>query len=175
MRACPGGPCPSSCGPTAIRLRAIDPDLPPFDVVPMELQIARALWLPRFLGQMFVAFATFALVLAAVGIYGVVAQVASRGTHEIGVRVALGARRADVIRLLVGQGLRLVALGTAFGLAGALILTRGLARFLYGVGATDPLTFVVIPLALAAVALVASWLPARRAARIDPMAALKVE
>jgi ABC-type antimicrobial peptide transport system permease subunit len=121
------------------------------------------------------AFAGLAIVLASVGLYGVIAYLVAQRTHEIGVRMALGARSRDVLRMVLGHGLRLVVIGVVLGLAGALALTRFLTGQLYGVRPTDPLTFVAVTVLLALVALAATWLPARRAARVDPMIALRNE
>lgn len=129
----------------------------------------------RFAMALLTAFAALALVLAAVGLYGVIAYGVAQRTREIGVRVALGARDADVARLVLGEGIRLAAVGVVLGLAGALAATRALRGLLYGVNPTDPLTFVAIALLLAGVALLASYIPARRALRVDPTEALRAE
>ena len=120
-------------------------------------------------------FGAMALILAAAGIYGVVSYSVARRTQEIGVRMAMGARTADIARMVVGQGLKLTAIGVAIGVAGALVATRWLAGMLYGVTATDPAIFVAVPLLMGAVELLACWLPARRAMRVDPMTALRSE
>ncbi len=121
------------------------------------------------------AFAAIALVLAAAGIFGVMSYAVSRRTHEIGIRIALGAQRVDVHRLVIGQGLGTALSGAAAGFAAALLLTRLMRSLLYGVGSTDPTTFLLVGLVLAVVALVASWIPARRATRIDPLEAIRHE
>jgi len=120
-------------------------------------------------------FAAIALTLATVGIYGVMAFSVTQRTHEIGIRMALGAERRDVLRLVVLQGLRLTLTSVIFGVAGAWLLTRFLTGFLYGVRPTDPVTFVLVSLVLIAASTLASYVPARRATKVDPMTALRYE
>jgi len=121
------------------------------------------------------AFAASAFLLAIAGLYGVLSYAVSQRTNEFGIRRALGAQRRDVLGLVIGQGMRLALIGLALGLAGAFAVTRVLERLLYEIKPTDPLTFAVVSLALIAVALLACWLPARRAAKVDPMEALRCE
>jgi putative ABC transport system permease protein len=156
-------------------VRAVDPDMPVFRVRTMEQVVESTLIGRRFTVTLLAIFAGVALVLAAVGLYGVIAYAVSQRTHEIGIRMALGARVGDVVRMVVRQGMTLAVVGLALGAVAALLTTRFLTSLLFGVGAADPVTFLAIPVLLAAVTLVASWLPARRAARIDPMVALRGE
>jgi putative ABC transport system permease protein len=138
----------------------------------MEEIVSRAVARQRFSTMLLGIFATLALVLAAVGIYGVMSYSVAQRTREIGIRMALGAQRSDVLKMTVGQGLRLVVIGVAIGLAAAFVLTRVMASLLFGVSATDPVTFIIISLILMVVALVASYIPALRATKVDPMVAL---
>jgi putative ABC transport system permease protein len=129
----------------------------------------------RFQTWLLTLIAALALTLSAIGIYGVIHYSVTQRTHEIGIRIALGARSPDVLRLVVGQGIKLALIGVAVGLLGAFWLTGVMAHLLFGVSATDPATFVMAPMLLAGVALLASWIPARRAAKVDPMVALRNE
>jgi len=146
-----------------------------YDVRTMDSIISDSLAARRFAMVLLGIFAALAVVLSCVGIYGVVSYIAGRRTHEIGIRVALGAREFDVLRLVVGYGLALAVLGVGLGVAGALVLTRFLASMLYGIRPTDPLTYLGVALLLTAVAMVASYIPARRATKVDPMEALRYE
>jgi putative ABC transport system permease protein len=150
----------------------IDKDQPVSDIRSMEEIVSSAVARQRFSTMLLGIFATLALVLAAVGIYGVMSYSIAQRTREIGIRMALGAQRSDVLKMVVGQGLKLVVIGVAIGLAAAFVLTRVMASLLFGVSATDPLTFVIISFVLLGVALVASYIPALRATRVDPMVAL---
>ncbi|HKQ62644.1 MAG TPA: ABC transporter permease [Candidatus Polarisedimenticolaceae bacterium] len=156
-------------------LLQIDAEQPPGEVRTLEQVLSSSIAQPRFRTTLFAAFAAVALVLATSGIYGVGAYWVTQRTREIGVRVALGARRRDVLRLVLGQGLRRVLAGVGLGVVGAFALTRVMKRLLFEVTPTDPLTFVLIPCLLVAVGLVACYLPARRAVAVDPMTALRCE
>jgi predicted permease len=162
---------------TAVReqVAALDPSLPVANVEPLAGVVAASLRQPRFTLQLLLAFAATAAALAGLGLYGVVAYGARQRTAEMGVRLALGARSADVLRLVLGDGLRLTLLGVGLGLVLALGATRLLASQLYEVSPSDPLSYAAVALLLVAVSLVAGWLPARRAARVDPVRALRVE
>jgi putative ABC transport system permease protein len=154
---------------------SVDKDQPVTDVKTMDQYVADSVSPRRFNAVLLAAFAGLALVLASVGIYGVTAYSVSQRTREIGIRIALGAQPSDVIKLMVGSGMALVLAGVAIGLIGALWLTRVMTSLLYGVNATDPITFACVSCLFVAVTLVASYLPARRATRVDPMAALRCE
>jgi putative ABC transport system permease protein len=149
--------------------------LPVFSVKPMEEVMAAAMAERRFSMMLFGIFAFLALALAGVGIYGVMAYTVAQRTHEIGIRIALGAAASDVLKMIVGQATRLALIGVGAGLMLAFALTRLMSSLLFGVSATDPLTFAAISLVLTGVALLASYIPARRATRVDPMIALRYE
>ncbi|HEY7544605.1 MAG TPA: FtsX-like permease family protein, partial [Blastocatellia bacterium] len=156
-------------------IQSVDRDQPVFRVRTMETIVSESMAQKRFATYLLGIFAAVAMLLAVIGIYGVMSYSVSQRTHEIGIRMALGADQGDVMRLVVGRGMFLAIIGVAVGLAGAFAATRLMESLLFGVTATDTITFVVIPFALAAVASVASYLPARRATRVDPMSALRCE
>jgi putative ABC transport system permease protein len=130
---------------------------------------------PRFLTFLLGLFAGIAVLLAAIGIYGIMSYTVAQGTREIGIRVALGAQRRDLFQMVVGRGLKLTLIGIILGVAGAFGLTRLMSNLLFGVSATDPLTFVGVAALLLIVALLASYIPARRATKVDPLVALRYE
>ena len=156
-------------------LQALDPQLPIFNVTTLERELALTLTQPRFQAVLLAGFAAIALLLATIGIYGVTAHAVSQRTQEVGIRMAMGAGRRDVLRMMLWQHLRPAVAGLGLGLAGALVLSRFLESLLYGVSATDPGTFAGVVGLLMAVAVIACWLPARRATRIDPLTALRIE
>ena len=162
---------------TAVRsaLLATDKDVPVTDVATLNEILAREAAPRRFNAALFSAFAVLALVLAATGVYGVIAYSVARRTHEVGIRMALGAQGRDVLGLFVSDGMRLVLLGLALGLAGAFALTRLMASLLFGVKATDLMTFAIVAISLLVVGLLACYLPARRATKVDPLVALRYE
>jgi len=153
----------------------LNPNLPLFNVTTESEQIDRLLFQERLVARVSAFFGLLALVLACIGLYGLLSYEVTRRTHEIGIRVALGAHQRDVLRLVIGQGIALATVGAAIGIAAALGVTRFLASLLYNVRATDPLTFVGVALLLAAIAALACYIPAVRAARVDPMVALRYE
>jgi putative ABC transport system permease protein len=169
-------PDPLGLAPLVRReIRQVDPNLPFDRVQTMREVLGDSVAEPRFRSALLGAFAATALALVAVGILGVLASAVTRRTREIGVRMALGAQKGGVLRLVVGQALRLTVAGLAIGLIGAVALTRLLSTFLFDVGPNDPATFVASALVLMGTALAASYLPARRAATVDPLAALRAE
>jgi len=162
----------SMVGSIRREILALDKDQAVFNIATMEQLLSDSISLRRFSMFLLGLFASLALILAAIGIYGVIAQSVSQRTHEIGIRMALGAQARDVLKLVVRQGMSLTVVGIVIGLAGAFALTRLLANLLFGVGATDPTTFLWIPLFLASVSFLACYIPARRAAKLNPLTAL---
>jgi putative ABC transport system permease protein len=157
------------------QVEELDKEQPTAEVATMEKLLSDSLSRTRFSTLLMGIFAVVSLVLAGVGVYGVMSYMVTQRTHEIGIRMALGAQKGDVLKLIVGQGMMMALIGTVIGLAGAFAVTRLMASLLFGVSATDPATFVVISLLLIAVALLACYLPARRAMKVDPMIALRYE
>ena len=156
-------------------VREIDPSLPVYGLRPMSEVVERSMVQPRFLSLLLVVFSSIAVFLAAIGIYGVMAYSVNQRTQEIGVRMALGAQRLHVLRLVFGQGLILLLIGTVIGLGGAFALTRWLQSLLFEIAPTDPLTYSAVVGLLAVVALLACYVPARRATKVDPLVALRYE
>ena len=154
-------------------VRRLDPEIPIISNTTMEQLMSDSVSEPRFRTMAVLSFAAVACLLALVGIYGVMAFVVAERTHEIGVRMALGARQGGVLRFVLGQGFRLTILGVAIGLVGAFAATRAIQAMLFGVGALDPLTYGIVVIALTSVAMLACWIPARRASRVDPLVALR--
>ena len=157
------------------QVKNLDPDQPPLHVETMEAVMTKAVEIPRFNMLLFGIFAGAAFLLAVVGTYGLMAYVVEQRKHEIGIRRALGAQKSDVLRLVMSHGMKLVLAGVAVGLPAALALTRVIQNWLSGISSTDPLTFAGIVALLAGTALLACYLPAARAARVDPLAALRHE
>jgi putative ABC transport system permease protein len=170
-----GLPADTALTAAARAIRQLDPDQPVADPQPMEKLIDTAIAGARFNTVLLTVFAQIAFVLAAVGVYGVVAYDVSRRTNEIGLRLALGAQPYGVLRAVLNQVTGMAALGIAVGVVAALGLTRLMASMLYGIGPTDVFTFVAIPVLLGTVVLLAGYLPARRALALDPAVALRHE
>jgi predicted permease len=162
-------------GAVVREIHAVDPSVAVYGIRTMQDRLYDSLARQRFASTLLGAFAAFALLLAAVGIYGVMSYLVTQSTHDIGLRVALGARPGDIVGLVVRQGMELAAAGIVAGLAGAAALTRVMSSLLYGVSATDAATFVAVAALLAAVAFLATAIPAMRATRVDPMVALREE
>ncbi len=171
----------TSQDPTALinavrqRVHELDPDQPILRIATVDARIAESLKPQRFNTTLMTLFAALALTLAVIGLYGVLAYTVVQRTHEIGIRLALGAQPGNIVGLVMQRGLLLTLYGLALGLAGAFVLTRLLERLLYGVSATDAPTFIVIALSLMFVALLACWIPAWRATKVDPLIALRHE
>jgi putative ABC transport system permease protein len=165
----------SLIAPIKKQIYSLDPQLPVTEVKTLDQYRADSVALPRFSALLLGLFAGLALLLTAVGLFGVVSYSVTQRTNEIGIRLALGAQLGDVMGLVIGQGMRLVGLGVAVGLIASLALTQLLQNWLFNVSPTDPWTFVVIAVLLTLVALVACYIPARRATKVDPMVALRCE
>jgi ABC-type antimicrobial peptide transport system permease subunit len=157
------------------QVQSVDPEIPIFGVSSMEELISKSVSEPRFNSLLLASFAGLALLLAAVGIYGVMAYSVTQRTHEIGIRMALGAEPRRVAKRIVGEGARLALLGIALGIVASLVLARLVANFLFGVTATDPSTFCGVSILLTLVTLAGCYIPARRAAQVDPIVALRYE
>jgi ABC-type antimicrobial peptide transport system permease subunit len=156
-------------------VRAVDPTQPVSQIALLSDQVESSLASRRFVVTVLGVFAGMALLMAVIGLYGVISYAVTQRTQELGVRIALGAQRGEIMRLVLGQGMRLAGIGATFGLAASLGISRWLRTELFHVSAFDPLTFVLMAAALIAAALLASYIPARRATRVDPMVALRYE
>jgi len=167
---------PAAVAPEIIRaIHAVDPTIPVYDIRTMQDRMSDSLARQRFSTLMLGAFAVFALILAVVGVYGVMSHLVSQGTHDIGVRLALGAQRGSIVSMVIRRGMELTGAGIVLGLLGAAALTRVMASLLFGVSATDAVTFAAVSVTLAAIGVLASYLPARRATLVDPVIALREE
>jgi putative ABC transport system permease protein len=155
------------------QVQSIDPELPVFGVQTLDNAVSESLAQRRFSVNMVGLFALTALLLAAIGIYGVISYIVGERTHEFGIRLALGAERKNIMQIVMQQGLRMAVVGAAIGIVGALVLSRFMATLLYGVAAADILIFGGVALLFISVALVACYLPARRATKVDPIVALR--
>jgi putative ABC transport system permease protein len=167
----------SSAVMAAVRreIQALDPQLPLFRVTTLASQVSGTLSQPRFQATLLGGFAIIALLLAAIGIYGVTSHAVSQRTQEVGIRMAMGARHSDVRSLILRQHVSPAIVGIAIGIFGAVVLSRFLTSLLYGVRAVDPATYVLVTVALVGVAIAACWIPASRAMRVDPLVALRPE
>jgi putative ABC transport system permease protein len=154
---------------------SLNPEAPVSEVKALPQILSGETAAPRAIASLFAAFAALALVLGIIGIYGVISFFVGQRTREIGIRIAMGAQRRDILKLVINEGLTLTVIGIVVGLGSAFALTRFLAAFLYGVSATDPLDFAAVAALFGVVALAASYIPARRAMRVDPLTALRYE
>src|SRR5438034_1188644 len=171
----PDGGLPSRMAALMREIHTLDPNLPVSNVTTMAAQLNRTIALDRLMAVLTALFGLLAVVLAAVGLYGVMAFAVAARTREIGIRMALGAGQARVLGLVMGEGAALTAIGIALGVPGAVWASRAVGSFLYGLSATDPWTYAALAALLAGIALGAAWIPARRAAMVDPMVALRYE
>ena len=169
------GPPTSVAGDVQTIIRRLDPNLPITGMAPMTEMLNRSMWLPRVGAWLVAVFGGLALFLAGIGVYGVISFSVSQRTHEIGLRMALGARSVDAMKLVVKQGLTLSSIGVVIGVAVSIALTRVMSTFLVGVDALDPTVFGGVALTLAAVSMLASYIPAWRATKVDPVTALRFE
>src|SRR5207237_1862080 len=156
-------------------VKSLDKDLPTYNIKTLDEYVAASVAQPRFNTLLLAMFAGLALILTAIGLYGVMSYSVTQRTHEIGIRMALGARQPDVLKMVVRQGMTLTVVGIGAGLIGAYFLTRLMSSLLFSVSATDPITFTAIPVVIAGVAVGACFVPARRATKVDPMIALRSE
>ncbi len=156
-------------------VHAVDSDVVVYDISTMDARVSRSLARQRFSMAMLGAFAGFALLLAAIGVYGVMSYLVTQGTRDIGVRIALGAQQPDILRLVLKQGMTLALVGIILGVAGAAALSRVMGSLLFGVNSTDFVTFTSVAFLLAIIAFAACYIPARRAMRVDPLVALRYE
>ena len=157
------------------KIRDIDPTITVVDIQPMTDRMSQSMARQRFATLMLGSFALFALLLAVVGVYGVLSHLVSQGAHDIGVRMALGAERSRIQLMVLRQGMELTGAGIVLGLVGAALLTRAMASLLFGVSTTDVATFTAVPMILLTTAMLACYIPARRATRVDPVTALRDE
>jgi ABC-type antimicrobial peptide transport system permease subunit len=157
------------------KIHDLDPTITVYDVQSMEDRMSASLARQRFSTLMLGGFAVFALLLAVVGVYGVMSHLVAQGTHDIGVRMALGAERPRIMMMILRHGLELTIAGSLLGLVGAALLTRVMATLLFGVSPRDVMTFAIVPVILVATAILAGYVPARRATRVDPVVALREE
>jgi putative ABC transport system permease protein len=154
---------------------ASDPEQSTFNIVAMDTRVADAVWQRRMSGTLILIFAGLALALSVIGIYGVMSYMVTQRTRELGIRMAMGATPKNVLQLVLLQGARLIGLGIAIGLLGSFVVSRAISSVLYNVSPSDPVTYLLVPLFLGGFALVACWIPARRATKITPLVALRNE